>query len=73
METTQENIRFYCPECKKFFIATRQDYDIIVTVLEKTEIKLKQGYCPICGIPTIQTDDNDNNNDEFLSSGGGKF
>jgi len=64
MELTQENIRFHCPKCNNFFIATPQDYKIITTPY--TDIK--EGYCPVCGT-VIQI----NPLDGFYGSGGGKF
>jgi len=60
----QKNEKFDCPKCNHSFIATPQEYKIITTL----HTNIKEGYCPICGT-VIQI----NTNDDFYSSGGGKF
>ena len=63
----QKNIKFDCHKCGTSFIATPQEYK---TVFWYGDI-IKEGYCPVCGA-VIQINTT-RLNDNFSSSGGGKF
>lgn len=61
----QENVRFDCYKCGHSFMASPQDYR---TTFWYGEI-VKEGYCPFCGAIIKQN----NKDNQFKSSGGGKF